>query len=235
MENKNNSEEAYSNLEYIKTIMTKAEMGYEAIGQMFLKLAVAYVVSSATTILLRKLLRYSIVNTGYKGIFITLLIECIIKVCIFIILLLFLKQTGIKLKKANQEHGLWLFRILFYLIIVCNIIFPITVIAVIGYTDTTDIFELISVALNMQICGVFLNDRKLRKAAYIYVGIPLILLAAVGLWDKYIQVINEGNTTALFAKFYAWVKFVFYHIYPVLGCLYIAYKMKKEKRKSELQ
>ena len=201
MENKNNSEEAYSNLEYIKTIMTKAEMGYEAIGQMFLKLAVAYVVSSATTILLRKLLRYSIVNTGYKGIFITLLIECIIKVCIFIILLLFLKQTGIKLKKANQEHGLWLFRILFYLIIVCNIIFPITVIAVIGYTDTTDIFELISVALNMQICGVFLNDRKLRKAACIYVGIPLILLATVGLWDKYIQVINEGNTTACSQSF----------------------------------
>gem|GEM_PF-4318821 len=234
MENKNNSEEAYSNLEYIKTIMTKAEMGYEAIGQMFLKLAVAYVVSSATTILLRKLLRYSIVNTGYKGIFITLLIECIIKVCIFIILLLFLKQTGIKLKKANQEHGLWLFRILFYLIIVCNIIFPVTVIAVIGYTDTTDIFELISIALSLQICGVFLNNKRLRIVASIYIVLPLILLTAFGLWDKYIQVINEGNTTALFAKFYAWVKFVFYHIYPVLGCLYIAYKMKKEKSR-ELQ
>ena len=229
MENKNNSEEAYSNLEYIKTIMTKAEMGYEAIGQIFLKLAVAYVVSSATTILLRKLLRYSIVNTGYKGIFITLLIECIIKVCIFIILLLFLKQTGIKLKKANQEHGLWLFRILFYLIIVCNVIFPVTVIAVIGYTDTTDIFELISIALSLQICGVFLNNKRLRIVASIYIVLPLILLTAFGLWDKYIQVINEGNTTALFAKFYAWVKFVFYHIYPVLGCLYIAYKMKKEK------
>jgi len=234
MENKNNSGEAYSNIEYIKSVMTKAEMGYEAIGQMFLKLAVAFVVSSATTILLRKLLRYSIVNTGYKGIFITILIECIIKVCIFIILLLFLKQTGIKLKKANQEHGLWLFRILFYLIIVCNVIFPVTVIAVIGYTDTTDIFELISIALSLQICGVFLNNKRLRIVASIYIVLPLILLTAFGLWDKYIQVINEGNTTALFAKFYAWVKFVFYHIYPVLGCLYIAYKMKKEKSR-ELQ
>lgn len=229
MEDKNSSGEVYSNIEFIKSVIAKAEMGYEAIGQMFLKLAVAFVVSSATTILLRKLLRYSIVNTGYKGIFITLLIECIIKVCIFIILLLFLKQTGIKLKKANQEHGLWLFRILFYLIIVCNVIFPVTVIAVIGYTDTTDIFELISIALSLQICGVFLNNKRLRIVASIYIVLPLILLTAFGLWDKYIQVINEGSAPFSFLKVYASVKFVFYHIYPVLGCLYIAYKMKKEK------
>ena len=104
MENKKNSAEAYSNIEYIKSVMTKAEMGYEAIGHMFLNLAAAFVVSSAITMILRKLLRYSIENTGYKGIFIVLLIECIIKVCIFIVLLLFIKQTGIKLKKANQRH-----------------------------------------------------------------------------------------------------------------------------------
>ena len=235
MENKNNSEEAYSNLEYIKAIMTKAEMGYEAIGQMFLKLAVAFVVSSATTILLRKLLRYSIVNTGYKGIFITLLIECIIKVCIFIILLLFLKQTGIKLKKANQEYGLWLFRILFYLIIICNVFFPITVIAVTGNSDTSDVFEMISVALSILICGVFLNNIKIRKIAYIYGIIPLIILAIIGLCDKYNQVIYEGSSTPSFLMFYATVKNIIYYIYPPTGCLYITYIMKKEKRKSELQ
>lgn len=235
MENKNNSEEAYSNLEYIKAIMTKAEMGYEAIGQMFLKLAVAFVVSSATTILLRKLLRYSIVNTGYKGIFITLLIECIIKICIFIILLLFLKQTGIKLKKANQEYGLWLFRILFYLIIICNVFFPITVITVTGYSDTSDVFEMISVALSILICGVFLNNIKIRKVAYIYGIIPLIILTIIGLCDKYIQVIYEGSSTPSFLMFYATVKSIIYYIYPPAGCLYITYIMKKEKKKSELQ
>lgn len=235
MENKNNSEEAYSNLEYIKTIMTKAEMGYEAIGQMFMRLAVAFFIASLVKILINKLILNNIGNVGYKGIFITLLIVCVFKICLYIIFLLLLRETGNELQKSNQEYGLWLFRILFYLIIICNVFFPITVIAVTGNSDTSDVFEMISVALSILICGVFLNNIKIRKVAYIYGIIPLIILTIIGLCDKYIQVIYEGSSTPSFLMFYGTVKSIIYYIYPPAGCLYITYIMKKEKKKSELQ
>lgn len=216
---KENKYTANSDLKYIKSIMTRSEIGFKELTWFFLILAIYSFLSGMITSIFRHYIYKDEFQTGniFRDVLVNTLLECGFKLLLLIpiIIVIFLFYKRVKAK--NQGISLWLFRIISFVLIFCGIVLPIAVTAVCAAYEDADLFSILTCSICMLLCGIFIDSKTLKCITYVYIAIPMVILSILGITHLYYEYTNSENPFYQFVLVFSYTKSFFYVVYPAIG------------------
>lgn len=178
-------------LNYISSIMAKAEISFRDGCKFFLVISLYFLVSNLLRRfqLFGKIVRNDSFRTVIKMKGLELVLFVLLLIPLFIILAAFRKSAT----RRKEGMGKWLYEICAFTIIACTVMPAFILLPSVNENVSGDIFSLAGVCICMFACGQFLQKKSMIRTAIVYFTFICILLLAFCFGLLYLETNTDGT------------------------------------------